>query len=170
MRDRKDDSLLNVFKFQHNSVDKDATLSSIIRKGDKDDSDSSEEDEQKKKLEREQTEDFLKREVFMPHLGHEISSKVFTNATTLNEDDVSRQLEYIRRKAQENRLDLKDSSSDGDGEECSSDRKSEYRVTDFVKSEWNSLARYNAKVNPSGAQRAKESIRPFPTMNGNYAR
>jgi len=61
------------------------------------------------------------------------------------EDEVLRQLEVIRKKtANAKRLDVLSSDNNNSGDE-------EYQVSDFVRSEWKSLAKFNARVNPSGA-------------------
>ena len=136
---------MTILKFQHSNIaEKDQTLATpLIKKQENNHSDDSSADEKKKKHDREVTEEYLKREVPITKLGSQItSSKVFQSATnsTITEEDITKQLEFIRRRAEAKRF-AEDFKQDEDS-------INEYQVSDFVKGEWNTLARYNAKVNP----------------------
>jgi hypothetical protein len=34
----------------------------------------------------------------------------------------------------------------------------EYHVSDFVRGEWKSLAKFNSKINPEGARKGKDGV------------
>ena len=72
----------------------------------------------------------------MPSFGSAVTQKVFSSAS-VTEDDIGKQLEFIRR-----RVALKRFAEDN--------FESELQVSEFMRNEWASLARYNAKVNPFG--------------------
>jgi hypothetical protein len=122
-------------------------LSTAMKK--RDDSSDEEDDEERKKQEREITEDYLKKEVPVNHFGSEINPRLFNHATgIITDDDVTKQLKYIKRKSHL----LANKISDTESNEEDSDE--EYQVSDFVREQWLSLARFNAKVNPIGAKKA----------------
>jgi len=85
---------------------------------------------------------------------------VFNHATssTITEDDVAKQLRFIRRKTKGSlsKPSLRKKYANKDDSSESSDDAGEYQVSDFVKTQWHSLARVNAKLNPTGAQKGLE--------------
>ena len=64
-----------------------------------------------------------------------------------------KQLEVIRKKRSQmvkaNGVLSSSDSEDNDKEEA------QYQVTDFVKGEWKSMAKFAIKINPEGAKKAK---------------
>lgn len=81
----------------------------------------------------------------LPVLGNAVTQKVFST-NSVAEEDVSKQLEFIKRRVALKRF--------------AEDNEPELQVSEFMRSEWTSLARYNAKVNPHGYQSALAQHQP----------
>lgn len=75
----------------------------------------------------------------MPQFGSDLTSKVFASSS-IHEDDILRQLEVIKKRTKSHRMEAAELSSDDE----------EYQVSDFVRGEWSSLAKYAGKINPAG--------------------
>lgn len=142
-RERKEESLMTIMRYQPSQDVANTTL--MPNKDHEKGEDDSSSDEQKKQQERELTEELLRLEIPLHHLGAGAEPPFKFAATLPTEDEVLRQLEVIRKKtADAKRLDVLSSDNNNSGDD-------EYQVSDFVRGEWKSLAKFNARINPAGA-------------------